>query len=98
MLENEFVVFGIVAVLSVALISVLILSGKKELVKKAVLTLVLEAETKYGSGTGDIKYEYVVEQLHARFPKLVKVIFTETMLDDIIENAVALMKEILATK
>ncbi len=70
--------------------------GHHELVKKIVFSLVVEAEKKLGSGTGRLKYDMVLEGLYKRLPWILRVIYTQQQLDDLIEDAVGRLKEFLS--
>lgn len=60
-----------------------------------IQALVYEAEMKLGSGTGDLKYEYVVKRLYAILPSPVKIFISDKLLDTWIEIAVDELQEIL---
>jgi len=52
------------------------------------LSLVTDAETKYsGSGTGDLKRAWVIDQLYSRVPDQFKPFVTEENLNNILERA-----------
>lgn len=70
--------------------------GHRELVRKMVLSLVVEAEKKLGSGTGRLKYDMVLEGLYKRLPLPLRVIYTQQQLDDLIEDAVSRLKDFLS--
>jgi len=66
--------------------------GKRDTVKKVILSLVIQAEKALGSGTGDLKYAMVVERAYAVLPTLVRFLITKKELDNLIEEAVRYMK------
>ncbi|MBO8161347.1 MAG: hypothetical protein H0Z24_06885 [Thermosipho sp. (in: Bacteria)] len=70
--------------------------GKRDIVKKIILSLVVEAEKQLGSKTGELKYAFVVERLYPALPRVVKIFITRKQLDKMIEEAVAKLKEFLA--
>lgn len=70
--------------------------GHREPVKKMVLSLVIEAERKLGSGTGRLKYEMVLEGLYKRLPWMLRAIYTQQQLDALIEEAVGRLKDFLS--
>lgn len=72
---------------------VLVKKGCEHNVRLMVLGLVCKIENKFGSGTGDIKYELVVSEFMEHAPKLVKFLFDEEDIDNFIEDAVKMMKE-----
>ncbi len=86
-----YVLCGIVLVLAMYLI----IFKQNVAIKNIALKWVIEAERTYGSGTGEIKYNYVVGAIYERIPFIFRVFFTEKMIDNIIENAVDYMKEFL---
>lgn len=66
--------------------------GKVSLVKKIILSLVVEAEKYLGSKTGDLKYAFVVKNLYNILPLSLRVLFTQKQIDDFIEEAVQYLK------
>ena len=69
--------------------------GKKEFVRQAVLSLVVQAEKALGSGTGDLKYVMVVENVYKILPPILKLLISQNELDNMIEDAVQYLKEYL---
>lgn len=68
---------------------------KIDLVKKIVLSLVVQAEKILGAGTGELKYNMVVEQLFVRLPVSVRWLITKREIDEMIDWAVEYLKEYL---
>lgn len=68
---------------------------KKEFVKQVVLSLVVQAEKALGSGTGELKYAMVVEELYKVLPLILTLLITKKELDNIIESSVQYLKEYL---
>ncbi|MEA4849006.1 MAG: hypothetical protein VB106_17365 [Clostridiaceae bacterium] len=66
--------------------------GKRNTVKKIILSLVIQAEKALGSGTGDLKYAMVVERAYVVLPTLIRFLITKKELDNLIEEAVKYMK------
>jgi hypothetical protein len=66
------------------------------MVRKIILTLVIQAEKQLGSGTGELKYAMVVERLYRIFPTTVRWFLSEKELDRMIEEAVVYLKGYLA--
>lgn len=62
--------------------------GKKEFVRQAVLSLVVQAGKALGSGTGELKYVMVVENLYKILPPILKLLISQEELDNMIEEAV----------
>lgn len=96
----EFLQANIASIIVVvaAIIGLLVLYklGKKDTVKKIILTLVVQAEKTLGSGTGELKYAMVVDALYNKLPVILRFLFTKKELDTFIEEAVSKMKDILS--
>ncbi len=69
--------------------------GKKGFVNQVILSLVVQAEKALGSGTGDLKYVMVVENVYKILPPILKMLISEKELDNMIEDAVEYLKEYL---
>lgn len=87
----------LVVILFLLLIVYLIKRGATKQVNEILFYLVTEAEATFGSGTGELKYAAVVAWLYEKLPTIIKILFTEKQIDNLIENAVSRMKEYLAT-
>ena len=72
-------------------------NGKRETVKRIVLSLVVQAEKSLGSGTGELKFAYVTEKVYYYLPSLVKVLFTKKEIDGYIDEGVQVLKSILSS-
>lgn len=72
--------------------------GKKEIIFEMLYALVDEAEKQFGSGTGKLKFAYVVEKVYGMLPGVFKVFITYKMLEKWIEKALAEVKEYWAEK
>lgn len=81
-----------VAVVFVITLTILALKGKKGIVAKILYALVTEAEKLYGSGTGSVKFAYVVEKAYSYLPTIVKVFITYKRLKQMIEQALTAAK------
>ncbi len=77
----------LVVVAFVALIVFFAVKGKKKIVYKMLYALVTEAEKIYGSGTGSVKFAYVVEKVYSYMPAILKIFITYDALRDMIERA-----------
>jgi len=91
---NLLEVVGTVLVFLVAF--VLYKRGKTEFVRRIILALVTEAEKRYGTGTGELKYNHVVERVYEVLPWILRILFTKEQLDKMIEDAVEYLKRYLA--
>lgn len=87
-LTIAYVALMILIVGAAVLISVLFKNKKSEALFTIVKKLVDEAEEKFGSGTGELKYNYVVKQIYAVMPGYVRLFVSEKLLDLWIEKAV----------
>lgn len=83
----------LVVLVFAAIIVFLAVRGKKEIVYKMLYFLVDEAEKLYGSGTGKLKFAYVMEKIYAALPAIIKVFITYNTLEQWIEKALAEAKE-----
>lgn len=94
MLEFIKVNYGSILVVLVFIIGLLFLykKGKKEFVNQVILSLVVQAEKTLGSGTGDLKYVMVVENLYKILPPILKLLISQEELDNMIEEAVQALK------
>ena len=77
----------------VAVILVPLFCGKKKTVCRMLYALVTEAEKNFGSGTGALKFSYVLEKLYAALPAFFKIVIPFPVLQKWIEEALASAKE-----
>lgn len=83
----------LVVLLFIALIVVLALRGKKQIIYKMLYTLVTEAEKQYGAGTGSIKFAEVMTKIYSMLPTVIKIFITYDTLANWIEDALAEAKD-----
>ena len=57
--------------------------------------MVLEAEKKYGDGTGKLKFSAVSEWIYEELPSLARIFISADLIEDLIEEAVEEMKKYL---
>jgi hypothetical protein len=89
----------IAAILALAVtVIVLTLRGKKKIIFKMLYALVDEAEKQFGSGTGKLKFSYVIGKAYSKLPSILKVLITYRMLERWIEKALVEMKKYWAEK
>ena len=81
-----------------AYLIVLFKKGKTKEIYSIIKALVDEAEIKFGSGTGVLKYQYVVGKLYSVLPGYVKLFISDRLLDFWIETAVDELQEYLENK
>ena len=86
----------IAAAVFILAICIMIKRGYGKQAKAIVLSLVAEAEERFGGGTGEIKYSAVVKAIYDRLPALGRFLISRTALSKMIESAVAKLKEILS--
>lgn len=72
--------------------------GKTKEIYSIIKALVDEAEVKFGSGTGALKYQYVSGMLYSVLPGYVKLFISDKLLDTWIETAVDELQEYLEKK
>ena len=81
-----------------AYLIVLFKRGKTKEIYSIIKALVDEAEVKFGSGTGVLKYQYVVGKLYSVLPGYVKLFISDRLLDFWIETAVDELQKYLENK
>lgn len=67
------------------LVAVLIKRGETKILKQILFNLVTQAEKQFGSGTGSLKYAAVADWIYQRIPAVLKLLFTEKDIADMIE-------------
>ena len=87
----------IVTILFVVGMLLLYKNNKKDIVRKILLSLVVQAEKTLGSGTGELKYAWVVDNFYNKMPGIIKLLFTKKEIDTMIEQSVQKLKEVLAS-
>lgn len=81
-----------------AVIVILAIRGKKDIIYKMIFALVDEAEAAFGSKTGKLKFAYVIERIYTILPAFVRVFITYNMLEKLIEKALEEAKEYWAER
>lgn len=79
----------LVLLIFIITIIILLLRGKKDIAAKIIYSLVTEAEKIYGSGTGSVKFAYVVEKAYSYMPAILKLFITYEGLKKLIEKVLA---------
>jgi len=90
---NVIEVAGTVLVCLIALL--LYKRGKTDFVRRIILALVTEAEKRYGTGTGELKYNHVVERIYEVLPWIIRILYSKEQVDKMIEDAVEYLKRYL---
>ena len=87
---DKIMFYFLLSMLAIAIIHVVLLykNNKKVEIYRIIQGLVCEAEIRLGSGTGDLKYEFVVNKIYSLLPFHVKIFVSEKLLDIWIETAV----------
>lgn len=84
-------------ILFIVFLLFLVKKGAIKQVNEILFYLVTEAEREFGNGTGSLKYAAVTTWLYDRLPTIIKILFTDKQIDEMIEQAVKDMKEYLDT-
>lgn len=77
----------LVVVAFLALVVVLIKRGETKILKQILFNLVTQAEKRFGSGTGSLKYAAVADWIYQRIPAVLKLLFTSSDIEKMIEAA-----------
>ena len=77
----------LVVVAFLALVVVLIKRGETKILKQILFNLVTPAEKQFGSGTGSLKYAAVADWIYQRIPAVLKLLFTSSDIEKMIEAA-----------
>ena len=77
----------VVIVAFLALVVVLIKRGETKILKQILFNLVTQAEKQFGSGTGSLKYAAVADWIYQRIPAVLKLLFTSSDIEKMIEAA-----------
>ena len=78
----------------IVLCLVLIKRGETATLNKILFALVTQAEKELGGGTGKLKLSTVVDALYQRIPAILKFLFTEKELEQMVEDARAAAKKL----
>lgn len=70
-----------------AVVVVLIKRGETKILKQILFNLVTQAEKQFGSGTGSLKYAAVADWIYQRIPAVLKLLFTSSDIEKMIEAA-----------
>ena len=77
----------LVVVAFLALVVALITRGATKILKQILFNLVTQAEKQFGSGTGSLKYAAVADWIYQRIPAVLKLLFTSSDIEKMIEAA-----------
>ena len=70
-----------------ALIVVLVKRGETKVLNKVLFSLVTQAEKQFGGGTGKLKLAAVSDWIYQRIPAVLKLLFSEKNIENMIETA-----------
>lgn len=77
----------LVIVAFLAVVVALIKRGETKILKQILFNLVTQAEKQLGSGTGSLKYAAVADWIYQRIPAVLKLLFTSSDIEKMIEAA-----------
>lgn len=77
----------LVVVAFLAVVVVLIKRGETKILKQILFNLVTQAEKQFGSGTDSLKYAAVADWIYQRIPAVLKLLFTSSDIEKMIEAA-----------
>ena len=77
----------LVVVAFLAVVVVLIKRGETKILKQILFNLVTQAEKQFGSGTGSLKYAAGADWIYQRIPAVLKLLFTSSDIEKMIEAA-----------
>ncbi|MDF2546160.1 MAG: hypothetical protein K0R93_1058 [Anaerosolibacter sp.] len=80
----------------VGVLLILYKRGREDLVRKMILSFVVDVEKKLGSGTGELKYAAVVERLYDKLPWVLRMLYSKKQVNGMIEEAVEYLKRYLS--
>lgn len=80
-----------------ALIVVLIKRGETAVLKKILFSLVTKAEKEFGGGTGKLKLATVSDWIYQRIPAVLKLLFSQRDIENLIESALEEAKKAWGT-
>lgn len=86
----------VIAVILVAIV-VLVYANRKDVILKSALYIVAKVEEEWGSNMGQIKFAEAYTYIKSKYP-IVTFFLPESLMKQIIEDALVRLKEILASK
>lgn len=88
---------SILVILILAVVLLLLYKfNKREIVRRIVLSLIVQAEKALGSGTGELKYAYVIDKFYTSLPGIIKILYTKKEIDAFITEGVDKLKELIS--
>jgi hypothetical protein len=89
------IIFMVTAACAVAVCVWLARKGQLSKVRQIILSLCVNAELTYGSGTGEIKKSSVIEALYGLLPSWAKLFISDTVLSKLVEEGKADMDKLV---
>lgn len=71
-------------------------AGYEKQVKQFLLYLVIKAEKEFGGSTGELKFAAVASWIYEKLPSIARIFISSADIEDLIEDAVIVMKKYLA--
>lgn len=87
----------LVVVAFIVFIVVLVKRGETKVLKQILFNLVTQAEKQFGSGTGELKFAAVSDWIYQRIPAILKLLFTEKDISNLIETVLEQAKKAWGT-
>ena len=88
---------ALVVLVFIIVLAVLIKRGETKILDKILFNLVTQAEKQFGSGTGSLKFAVVADWIYQRIPAVLKLLFTEKDITNMIESALEEAKKAWGT-
>ncbi|MDF1494069.1 hypothetical protein [Caproiciproducens sp. CPB-2] len=81
----------------IVFVIVLIKRGETKILKQILFNLVTQAEKQFGGGTGSLKFAAVADWIYQRIPAILKLLFTEQDISNMIEAVLEEAKKVWGT-
>ena len=78
---------SVLVVVAFLAVVVVLKRGETKILKQILFNLVTQAEKQFGSGTGSLKYAAVADWIYQRIPAVLKLLFTSSDIEKMIEAA-----------
>ena len=86
----------LIIIITLIILVLLYKYNRRDLVRKIILSFVVQAEKALGSGTGELKYAYVIDKFYSNLPGIIKLLYTPKEVDTYIAEGVSKLKKILS--
>lgn len=71
-------------------------AGYEKQIKQFLLYLVIKAEKEFGGSTGELKFAAVASWIYEKLPSVARIFISSNDIEELIEDAVVIMKKYLA--